>query len=205
MRKVLALIAILVMAAACEAADKFAAFPALGVCTGSSVRYRAEAGTESEILGKLNAPDRVVVVGQKSVDGDVWYEIEDPAANKNGFISGAYIAPVFDETSQKKPTVKMIVKIVQRYGITPEKGKLYSGPAVKSDYNHADFLAEVYADSKGCAFGDVQIGDNVSKLEDVLGKPDVQSASEWEYRVGINTILSFRFKDNKITRMMYKE
>ena len=206
MRKVLAVVVvILVICSVCEAADKFAAFPTLGICTGTSVRYREKPDTESKILGLLNIPDRIVVRAQKEADGGVWYEIEDPKTDKTGYVFGTYISPVFDETSQKKATIKMIVKIVQTYGITPEKGKLYSGPEAKTDYNHANFLAEVYADSKGCAFGDVRIGDPVSKLEDTLGKPDVQNASEWEYRVGINTILSFRFKDGKITRMMYKE
>ena len=206
MRKVLAVLAVmLVMCSACEADDKFAAFPTLGICTGSSVRYREKPDTEAKILGMLNIPDRVVVRGKKDADNGVWYEIEDPKADKTGYVFGTYIAPVFDETSQKKATVKMIVKILQQYGITPEKGKLYSGPAVKADYNHNDFLAEVYADGKGCSFGNIRIGDSTAKLQEVLGSPDVKNISEWEYRIGINTILSFRFKDNKITRMMYKE
>ena len=206
MRKVLAvLVVILVMCSVCEADEKFAAFPTLGICTGTSVRYREKPDTDSKILGMLNIPDRIVVLGQKEADGGVWYEIEDPKADKKGFVFGTYISPVFDETSQKKETVKMLVKILQQYGITPEKGKSYSGPEVKKDYNHNDFLAEVYADGKGCSFGDIHIGDTAAKLQEILGSPDVKNISEWEYRIGINTILSFRFKDNKITRMMYKE
>ena len=206
MRKVFAvLVMILAFASICQAGEKFVEFPALGRCTGSSVRFRSDPGTESEILGRLNAPERVVVLSQTAVDGQVWYEIEDPRTDKKGFVSGSYIEPAFDETSQRMDSVKMIVKIVQAYGISPEKAKLYSGPAVKMDFNHNNFLAEVYADAKGCAFGEIHIGDEPAKLEKVLGSPDVKTASEWEYRVGINTILSFRFRDGKITRMMYKE
>ena len=206
MRKILAvLVVIFAVCSVCEADEKFAAFPTLGICTGSSVRYREAPDTEAKILGVLNVPERIVVRGQKTTDGGVWYEIEDPKADKIGYVFGTYISPVFDETSQKKETVKMLVKILQQYGITPEKGKMYSGPAVKTDYNHNNFLAEVYADSKGSSFGEIKIGDTAAKLQEILGSPEVKNVSEWEYRIGINTILSFRFKDNKITRMMYKE
>ena len=79
MRKIfISLVVVLALSAAAEAREKFVKFPALGVCSGTYVRYREDPDTESEILGRLNEPDRVIVLGQTSNNGQLWYEIENP-------------------------------------------------------------------------------------------------------------------------------
>ena len=84
MKKFLAALVLLcVLSSGAFAAQKFRDFPAEGVCTGDYVRYRLDPDTESEIIGRLFTGDRVTVLSQTSVDGEVWYEIEDPEEHEN--------------------------------------------------------------------------------------------------------------------------
>ena len=97
MRKFLALVLLFAFMSTgiIEAASRFQDFPARGVCTGDYVRYREGPDTESEILGRLFTGDRVTVLSQTSVDGEIWYEIEDPENDDmSAWVSGRYIRPV---------------------------------------------------------------------------------------------------------------
>ncbi|MBQ3458358.1 MAG: SH3 domain-containing protein [Synergistaceae bacterium] len=182
--------------------EKFVTFPALGFCTGKYVRYRDNPDTEGEILGRLNSPERVIVLNQTVTDGDLWYEIEDPHSENTAFVFGKYIEPVYDETSQQGEPYKMMVSVIQTYGLTQERSKLYNGPKVNITHK-APFKIEAF--NKGCSFGDVSIGDNTMKLREVLGEPDILTDSQWEYRIEVDTILEFRLKDGKIERMIFEE
>ncbi|MBR0257941.1 MAG: hypothetical protein IJQ58_09415, partial [Synergistaceae bacterium] len=80
MRKILAavIISILCISSPAISSERFMSFPAIGVCTGTYVRYRDNPDTDGEIRGRLNAPERVIVFSQTVTDGDIWYEIGDP-------------------------------------------------------------------------------------------------------------------------------
>ncbi len=94
-----ALLLLCVLASSAFAASRFRDFPAEGVCTGDYVRYRMEPDTESEVIGRLFKGDRVTVLSRTSVDGEVWYEIEDPEIDdpeEEGatvWVYGKYIRP----------------------------------------------------------------------------------------------------------------
>ena len=97
MRKILLLVIafIFLSAGIIESASRFHDFPAHGVCTGDYVRYREGPDTESDILGRLFTGDRVTVLSQTSVDGEIWYEIEDPQNSEmSAWVSGRFIRPV---------------------------------------------------------------------------------------------------------------
>ena len=186
-----------------EASEKFVNFPAIGQCTGTYVRYRSDPDTESEILGRLNTPERVIVFGQTAVDGEVWYEIGDPHGQDSAFVFGKYIKPLFNTTSQQSPVHKLIFDILMSYGLTEEHDD-YDGPEVKRKYDKAGNLIRVEARNKKCEFGDIKIGDDVNKLEEVLGSPEHWDEEEWEYNLE-HVIITFKLRDGKITRMIYEE
>ena len=98
MRKIFLLLVILfafMSAGTIEAASRFRDFPARGVCTGDYVRDREGPDTESDIVGRLFTGDRVTVLSQTSVDGEIWYEIEDPENDEMSvWVYGRYIRPV---------------------------------------------------------------------------------------------------------------
>ena len=202
MRKsILIMMMLLFLSTAAYAGERFMIFPALGVCTGTYVRYREEPDTESEILGRLNAPEKAVVLSQTAVDGEIWYEIENPLNDSEAWIFGKYIRPAFDETTQQSEIYNLIVNIIQNYGITPEKADLNRTSDVKTNYE-ANNLTYVEVWNKTLSFGDIHIGDSTGKIIEVLGTPDIQSDSEYEYRTGEKTRLNFHIKNGKITRMI---
>ena len=97
MRKILALVLVFVFmfAGISESAGRFYDFPARGVCTGDYVRYREEPDTDARIIGRLFTGDRVTVLSQTSIDGQIWYEIEDPDDDSSSaWVHGRYIRPL---------------------------------------------------------------------------------------------------------------
>lgn len=209
MRKVFAImLAVLISCSVCEAAGKFVAFPTLGVCTGDSVRYRVEPNTKADVWGRLNKGDKVIVEAQTKIRNEIWYEIFPPSAQDTAFISGKYLEPYYDEDVQRSPAGKLIIEVLQRYA--PRKDEDYyneyeDSPEVKRNYNREGWLVRVEAWNPGSDFGEIEIGDNVSKLTKILGKPNSKSDSEWEYNAGDAATFTFKIKNGKITRMIYEE
>ena len=213
MRKIFAAAIVLLVSAPAMCAEKFEVFPTVGVCTGSYVRYRAEPSTDSDIWGRLSEGERVIVDGQTAVDGEVWYEILPKNAQDSAFVFGKYLVPFYDGEVQQSPAGRMIVSVLQTY--CPNKDNDYWGeydgefdyPEIKRKYNSQGWLSrvELWNPSKDFGFGDIRIGDNVSKLRDILGEPDKESDSECVYMAGSYATFTFRVRDGKITRMIYEE
>ena len=166
MRKVcVILLAVLMFCTACEARARFVTFPAVGMCTGTYVRYRMDPGTDGEPFdGRLNTGDRVIVIGQTAVKGQVWYEIDNPEGEYTAFVFGKYIEPMYTEESQRMPMIQTITEILQTYGSNRKRGSLYHGPKVKRTYTKDGELYEVDAREEGCYFGEITIGDSTRKL-----------------------------------------
>ena len=193
-----------------EASERFVAFPAIGTCTGTYVRYREDPDTEANIIGRLNKPQNVIVLSQTATNGEVWYEIEDPERDSTAWVFGKYIVPLFNETTQRSELYPIAVAVMQDYGINKKKAKLYSGPKVNTEYRH-DNLAALEAFRKGNAFrtanGDIHIGDNEEKLTDALGIPDRKDGIKCTYiefeGKEIDIIFTFDVENGKITRMSF--
>ena len=204
MRKIfVTLVMLLICVTPSCAAERFVKFPAIGVCTGTYVRYREDPDTESEILGRLNTPDRVIVLGRTSVGGDTWYEIEDPRGDRPAYVFGKYIVPVFSEKIQRSKTYALMVDILQNFGITRDRAEFYDGPKVKTRYTD-DYLTFIDATRQGTMFGEISIGDDRDKVESILDDPEVDDEDMLDYRLDVETGVRFIFEDGKITRMVFE-
>ncbi len=198
------LIALLFLPVHSECAERFATFPALGRCTGTHVRYRDSPGTDGEIIGRLNSPERVIVTGKTVKGGDLWYEIEAPRAEAIAFVFGKYIEPVFDERTQKSELCRMLVSMFQTYGITKEKAMFNNGPSVEIEHTDDAGIFQLDVWEKGCSFGDMNIGDDKEKLRSILGEPDNTNNTQWQYVLDGDIIFTFRFKGGIISHMSYQ-
>ena len=97
MHKVAAVLAvILAVCSVCEAKTRFAALPAIGMCTGDYVRYRGQPNTKAEIYGRMHNGEKVIVESRTSVKGVTWYEILPYGTQNIAFISGKYMTPCYD-------------------------------------------------------------------------------------------------------------
>lgn len=108
MRKVLAvMLAVCIMACGISEAlaergdtvdfdgDIIESFPAFGICTGDYVRYRSGPGTRYKVLGRLFMDDEVRVRDSKWVNGDLWYQIDNPKGNRGRvWVHANYIEPM---------------------------------------------------------------------------------------------------------------
>ncbi len=203
MRKILAVLAvILAVCPVCEAKGRFVALPAIGMCTGDNVRYRAQPNTKAEIRGRLNTGEKVIVKSRISVKGQIWYEISPYDTQDIAFISGKYLTPCYDEDVQRSPAGKLVPAIHMEYYYYDDFNE--DGPEIKCTYRD-EWLVRVEIWDTENSFGNVKVGDNVSKLNQYLGKPDSSSRSEYRYSAGNYATFTFKIQDGKITRMIYEE
>ena len=204
----------------------FRAFPTRGVSTGSSVRLREEPNTDSEILGRLDLDQSVIVMGETSVDGQTWYEIDNPFDEGSAWVFGKYIRAVIEEEYQEDPLRQLLIKIEMTCGASPEKARAMFGKPAKqkrevigsdgdivrinmtwsghsAEYLNGSLTGASVTKGK-TSFGDFRIGDDTDKLEDILGKPKDMSDESWNYQIGELSYVTFTLKNGKIVEMSYQ-
>ena len=196
------LAAILAVCSVCEAKARFAALPAIGMCTGDYVRYRGQPNTKAGIYGRMHNGEKVIVESRTSVKGVTWYEILPYGTQNVAFISGKYITPCYDEGVQRSPAGRLIPEIHKQYYYYDDFNE--DGPEIKCTYRD-EWLVRVEIWDTENSFGDVKVGDKVSKLNQFLGEPDELSSSEYRYIAGDYAVFTFKIHDGKITRMIYEE
>ena len=205
----LILIFILILCGAAHAKEiaDFKTFPAMGSCTGNSVRIREQPNLNSEILARLNEFDKAIVLGSRVMGGKKWYEVELPRGEGTGWVAAEYLIPFYDdEFDGSEGLMNLLTRINQDFGITPDKARLlFTGDNVKfsvtnkskdkdSNYTvtvmtHENYTAQYINDNLNCAavfkgrmkFGDIKIGDTPDKIIKILGKPTSQTKDNLTY------------------------
>ena len=67
-------------------------FPAVGYCTGNSVRLRDNPGTEdTEILGRVDKGQRLILRDEVYIDSERWFEADNPFDEGTVWIFGKYV------------------------------------------------------------------------------------------------------------------
>ena len=220
---------VLVLAgAACGAG----AYPTILRCTGTGVRLRAEPDTTSDILDKADVGDRFIAVGETSVDGSVWYEVELSAAKGTAWIFGKY-AEEYLEESERTPSVyaavSTAVRICRSFGYTPErvraifgkpqketKKKVYIEMAGEKLWDETliyptheahylgGYLTSVTVREGTMPFGEIRIGDPAEKLAEVLGNPGDKTDERWSYDLPTLEYLTFEVGNGHVAAMIYE-
>ena len=209
-----------------DQAPSFRAYPTWGICTGSYVRIREDTDTNSEILGRLNQDQRVIVLDETLAHGDTWYKIDHPTEVGTAWVFGKYIEAADEEKYQEDPMRQLLVKLNLTFGSTPEKARALFGKPTKQErevigsdndivrltlhWNGrvleylGDNLTSVSVSKGKTPFGDIRIGDGTGKLEEILGKPWEASDESWVYQAGEMDYITFTLKDGKIVDMSYQ-
>lgn len=226
---VLMVLMVLVLAgAACGAG----AYPTILRCTGTGVRLRAEPDTTSDILDKADVGDRFVAVGETSVDGSVWYEVELSAAKGTAWIFGKY-AEEYLEESERTPSVyaavSTAVRICRSFGYTPERARAIFGKPQKETKKKVyiemageklwdetliyptheahylgGYLTSVTVREGTMPFGEIRIGDPAEKLAEVLGNPGDKTDERWSYDLPTLEYLTFEVGNGHVAAMIYE-
>ena len=222
------LLAALCLAGCAWADPRFVDYPALGFCTGSGVRLRDEpsTGKESKIIGRLDNFDRLVVLGETSVEGQTWYEVEHPKKKGEAWVFGDYVQPQFGEDELDSLRARTLLSLTQTFGVTPEKARLLFGKPRKDKSKKLDAGGGIALTDLAWAgrtagylngqlvhaglmegklpFGEARVGGPASDLVESLGNPASRSDENWEYRLDDMTILTFEIADGKIAGMNYQ-
>ena len=226
---VLMVLMVLVLAgAACGAG----AYPTILRCTGTGVRLRAEPDTTSDILDKADVGDRFIAVGETSVDGSVWYEVELSAAKGTAWIFGKY-AEEYLEESERTPSVyaavSTAVRICRSFGYTPERARAIFGKPQKETKKKVyiemageklwdetliyptheahylgGYLTSVTVREGTMPFGEIRIGDPAEKLAEVLGNPGDKTDERWSYDLPTLEYLTFEVGNGHVAAMIYE-
>ena len=220
------LISVLISSAAfADRLPRFKGFPTLGRCNGTNVRHREYSTTQSEILGKLNPDNFVVVLDELITDGNAWYEVDNPFDEGTAFVFGKYLDACYPEEIQGEPLNALIMNLYLTFGINPEKALKLSGRPKKQEretigsdklervnLTYDDFTLE-YIDKSLTGvdlsggeklFGDFKIGDDAERIINILGAPTIKEKDSYSYQDGEMTFIRFGLKDNKISHMNYQ-
>ena len=204
-----------------------AEYPILAECTGEGVRLREDPSTEAKIVGKLDSYDRIYVLDETSVNGETWYEVEHPVQKGTAWVFGKYVN--LDAVEDITPLLRLSWQVELTFGTSLEKARLLFGKpqkeAKKMTYiegagrklpdvtlhwpTHTaqyvdDGLTLVRVTKGTMPFGSIRIGDPVSKVTDLLGKPAEDSEeNQLSYEVAVVHYLTFTEKDGKVAAMEY--
>lgn len=201
-------------------------FPTLGRCTGNSVRLREDPNTDSEILGKLNVNDSVVVLDKFITDGETWFEVDHPTEPGSAFVFGKYIDAIYDENHQGSPLHKLIMNLYLTFGMTPEKAVKLAGikPKTRDDetigsgefervrmkfenfsLEYVDnFLTAVRVNKGKKSFNGIKIGDSAEKVINSFGQPKDRAENNLMYQEGEMTYINFELRNQKVSSMSYQ-
>lgn len=190
---------------------RFLVYPTMGECTGEGVRIRKSPSTNAKILDALNEYDKVIVLAAKKVKNELWYEIDNPKEEGSAYVFGKYILPAYREEYQRNAFAKMLMDIRLTFGSTEEKNLALLGKPKKTKRgtiepvkyvtrNFGDFsvvyvkfdgededeeypssLKSIQVRDGDKSFGNIKIGDSVSKVRRELGAPENESKSMLEY------------------------
>lgn len=200
------LLCLIVVSCAWGEARTFVEYPTLGECTGNNVRIQSKPSTNSEIVGKLDEYDKIVVLGRIKAQSGVWYEVDNPTGEGEAYVFGKYLVPAYRQEFQRSKGAKLLTDIRLTYGPTPEKMLALSGkprkltrrdrddiPFVIGDWGdyrvfywdtveeRAGYLKSLEVKSGSKPFGNIFIGDSTNKLRRELGDPKNESDTLWEY------------------------
>ena len=206
-------------------------YPALALCTGSSVRLRDNPGTDSEILARADKGDMLVLLKDQSVNGDIWYAADNPVAEGTVWISGQFVD--IYSNNNGKPAYKLALDVRMNYGLKPDKARaLYGEPDEVTrdkfffDPAGKELTEEVliyknfelrYVENRlrhveilkgGAAFGSLMLGQEADDVVKALGAPTVRAEDDtsFTYEVTPNESFLFEFdEDGIITHMTWDE
>ena len=207
-------------------------YPTILRCTGSSVRLRAGPDRTSDILDKADVGDRFIAVGETSVDGSVWYEVELSAAKGTAWIFGEY-AEEYLEESERTPTVyaavSTVIRICRSFGYTPERARALFGKPQKETKKKVyiemageklwdetlvystheahylgGYLTDVEVREGTMPFGEIRIGDPAKKLAEALGNPGDKTNERWSYELPTLEYLTFEVENGRVAAMTYE-
>ena len=205
-------------------------YPTLGTCTGSNVRLRDNPGTNyTNIIGKANNGDQFIVLGERRVNGDMWYAVDHPIEQGTLWISGRYL-DLYDGDNFGSPAFKLSMKIRINFGLRPAKARELLGQPKRSQRERFFFdpaqkmiteetlsyegltlryvdglLRDVSVTRKGHAFGELKIGESKQLVIDVLGRPAQEDDNTLTYEISPVESLTFRCKDDEIVAMSWEQ
>ena len=223
----LVLLAIALTAGAARGED----YPTLGLCTGNGVRLRSEPSTKdvSNITGRVNDFDQLILLGETSVDGETWYRVEHPTRRGAAWIFGKYVEPYRGDAAGT-PAHDMAIQVRMAFGLTPEKARALLGKPKKEtkrkfhfDPANADYLEVIleypafrlrylqgrlrHVEVSGgkASFGEIRVGDRMEKVREALGVPSSEGNEGWSYEVTPIEELLFEERDGRVFRMTWDE
>ena len=220
------LISVLIFSAAyADPVPRFENFPTLGRCTGSGVRLREDPDTDSEILGKLNLDDTVVVLDKFITGGDTWYEVDHPTEPGSAFVFGKYLEAAYLENHQANPLHTLVMNLYLIFGITPEKAVKLSGKPKKQEREiigedklervNMDWgnyrteyvggtLTSVSVEGGKKSFGAIKIGDSAEKVISAFGQPNSKEENNLMYQESEMVYINFELGNQKVKHMYYR-
>ncbi|MBQ7155563.1 MAG: hypothetical protein IJR85_08440 [Synergistaceae bacterium] len=184
-------------------------YPEMGVCRGSNVKLREFPGEKGKIAGSVNTGRHLVLLGETSVDGQLWYKVGHPMRKGNVWIPASYVYKLYSGMD----TEPAFVMVRMTFGITPDKTRAFMGSPLHAEARYLEYegcklwydsnrnLEKAEISTEGYAVGNVEVGDEIWKL-DSLGIPGHHGDS-WILKSGSGEEIEFLFSDSRISGIIW--
>ena len=206
MKKIFLLTVLFLVFSGNNAFASFKNLPAFGVCTATNVRIREDPDTSSatRVVARLDNPERVIVLSQTYVDGEIWYEIDMSQKNyfdeheddyesvETAFVYGQFISPLYDDDMYDENLIKLLMHLNRNSIRNPN-----------ADYDKG-WLINLRITKGTIMPNSLKIKDSSEKLTNFLGKPDKRNGDILTYRADENTFFDFVIKNNHISEMILR-
>lgn len=207
-------------------------YPTLGLCTGNNVRLRDNPGTgsNSKVVGRADDTDQLILLGEKNINGETWYAVDNPNDSGTVWIHGNYV-DTYKGDAYGTPAFKMSLEVRMNFGLKPEKARAMLGEPNKVTHDTFFFdpagreLKEDTYEFSGCIlryvegrlrhvevfeaglnFGALSVGESREKIIEILGKSrDDEGSDSLNYEVSPIEAFLFELEDDAITRMTWDE
>ena len=203
--KIFALLILLVMCGTSYAEN----YPEIGICRGSNIRLREFPGNKGKVAGQVNTGRHIVVLGETSVDGNVWYKVGHPMRKGNVWIPESYVYDLYPKTDLESD----FVMVRMTFGVIPEKTRALMGSPLNAGAKYLEYegcklwydddrnLQRVEISAKGYPVGSVEVGDEIWKL-DPLGVP-ADHGESWTLKSTSGEEMTFKFSGSRISGIIW--
>lgn len=209
MRRIIYVVCVLMLCGSAWGAN----YPDIGVCENENVMLREFPSARGKVGGYMFVGQQLVILGEKTLDGRLWYRIDHPTRKGIVWITAEDVSFLYDG----QYTDPDFVRVRMTFGVNHEKTRLLFGkPVVNATASTLEYdglklwykndnLRKVEVSRAGLPIAGIQTGDRLEKLYD-LGMPadfpdtisgDVKG---WERETDSGEKMFFRFGVNNAGR-----
>ena len=197
------------MLLAVSTASWAANYPEVGVCRGTNIRLKQFPGPKGKVAGVLNSGRHIVILGESTVDGQVWYKVDHPMKKGNVWIPASYVFRLY----QNADIEEAFAEVRMTFGMTPDKTRILMGSPVNAEAGYLEYegcklwydrernLERAEISASGYSVGEIEVGSKKETLKSLGMSGD--SGDSWTLKSRTGEEIEFKFDGEKVSHIIW--